>query len=251
MKIKIFGERNTGTNVIKEMIKTNTKSFVFPGTAREVSNSIGEEIRARKKAGLLGNEEKEQMIDEVFSGLDLLRQWKHTATRFQLNNDISDTHFIFTVREPRSWLVGLFKKPYHILVDKPDNFTDFATLDWRVVARDNVAKPCYKPMDLYAEKLYSYMEFINELEKKNISYSVVRFESFVQNQEAIFDDLKYYFDSPSTEFREVNDSTKDKAKDSQFYKQYYENEIWKEEFPGVMDISSPIDNATSRFFGFC
>lgn len=250
MKIKIFGERNTGTNAIKQMIKINTKSFVFPGTAREISTSIGEEIRIRKKAGLLSNEEKEHMIDKVFSGLDLLRQWKHTATRFQLNEDADDTHFIFTVREPHSWLVGLFRKPYHILVDKPDNLTDFATLDWRVVARDNVAKPCYKPMNLYAEKLYSYMELINELEKKNISYSIVRFESFVQNQKAIFDDLKCYLDFPSSEFREVNASTKDKTKDSQFYKQYYDNEIWKEEFPRVMDIVSPIDKATNRFFGF-
>lgn len=250
MKIKIFGERNTGTNVIKEMIRINSKSFVLPGTAREVSSSIGEEISVRKKAGLLSNEEKEHMLDEVFSGLGLLRQWKHSATRFQLNKDINETHFIFTVREPRSWLVGLFKKPYHILVDKPNNLTDFAMSDWRVVARDNVAKAHYKPMALYAEKLYSYIEFINELEEKNISYSIVRFEDFVQNQKAIFDNLKCYLDSPNTKFSEVNESTKDKTKDSQFYRKYYGNELWKEEYPEALDIVSPIDKATSRFFRF-
>lgn len=251
MKIKIFGERNTGTNAITQLLKRNSKSYVFPGTMREISINLGEEIRVKRQAGLLSNEEKESMIDNVFLDLGLLKQWKHTATRFRINDDIKDTHFIFTVREPHSWLVGFFKRPHHILVNKPDNLLDFAQLDWRVVARDNLANTYYKPMELYAEKLYSYIEFINELEKRNMSYSIVRFEVFVQSQKAIFDDLKCYLDSPSAEFFEVNESTKDKSKDSQFYKHYYKHEIWKEEYPDIKKIVSPIDKATSKLFGFC
>ena len=117
MKYKIFGERNTGTNALLKMLKRNSKSDFFPGTMAEISPMTELKISLLQKAGL-NTKAKEAMIDKVFYGRSPLERWKHSTTNFSLDG-LDETHFIFTVRDPRSWLIGLFKKPYHILVDKP------------------------------------------------------------------------------------------------------------------------------------
>ena len=69
---------------------------------------------------------KEQLIDAAFKGRPILEQWKHAATYFDVATVNDDVHFVFTVRHPLSWLIGLFQKPYHLLVEKPASLIDRA-----------------------------------------------------------------------------------------------------------------------------
>jgi len=251
MSIKVFGERNTGTNALIGMLKNNSESKFCPGTMSELSYASTKKVVVLQKLGL-GNSKKEEAIDRVFKGRGLLERWKHSAT-FVTKNELSHIHdskFIFTVRHPLSWLVGLYKNPYHILIDKPDDLVSFANTKWRTVGRENVALDLYKPLDLLEEKLKSYVELMEQLEKNNHPYKIIQFEKFVSNQKATFDYLRVMLDEPSVDFEELIESTKEKKKNSKFYASYYDNEIWRKDFPEIENIKNTISRDLLSSFGY-
>ena len=248
MQIKIFGERNTATNALTQVIRKNSETKVLPGTMGELSPSTRKHLDFCLKHGI-SVKEKEAIIDQVFAGRGLLEQWKHSATYYNVE-EIEGVHFIFTVRNPLSWLVGLYRKPYHLLGEKPSSLLEFAQKPWRTVQRDNLPNQQYKPLELYAEKLQSYIDLIEKLEAKSISYSIIRFEDFVADQQGAFDKLVVYLDKPSECFEMLNTSTKDNNKDADFYKKYYANERWRIDFPQINDISDQPYRSIFETFGY-
>ena len=133
--VKIFGERNTATNALRQLIQMNSQSKLSPGTLGELYPVRAEVLRRLRRIGL-PSEVAERYTDFMFAGNSPLKSWKHAATHFALE-EIEGVHFIFTVREPKSWLVGLFRKPYHKRGTVPKNLTEFSEAKWRVVDREN------------------------------------------------------------------------------------------------------------------
>lgn len=251
MKIKIFGERNTGTNALLQMLKINSGSGFYPGTMGEISAFQTKKVQLASRLGL-DVLKKESLIDAVFNGNILTERWKHSAT-YVTNKELQEikvSKFIFTVRHPMSWLIGLYKKPYHILVDKPASLTEFADIDWRVVGRENLKKTHYKPLALLEEKLLSYLDLMDKLEREGLAYKIVKFEEFVSNQQTTFEYLKEFVDAPTYRFTELTKSTKESSKNSQYYSNYYSNEVWKEEFPEVNSIKNTLSKDLLSVFGY-
>lgn len=251
MKIKIFGERNTGTNALLQMLKINSDSVFYPGAMSEISKIQTNKVQLAVRMGL-DRLKKESMIDAVFDGRNLTERWKHSATYIATNklDEIEDSRFIFTVRNPLSWLIGLYKNPYHILVKKPASLVEFADIDWRVVRRENLSRDFYKPLELLEEKLKSYLSLIEKLEKKRMEYKVVKFEDFVVSQKTTFENLKEFLDSPSVKFSTLTKSTKESSKDYKYYSFYYTNEIWRDDFPEVDNIKKTVSRDILSFFGY-
>lgn len=248
MRFKVFGERNTGTNAFTQMMKRNSSTQFHPSTISELSPMRSKVISMLSKAGLK-YEIRETLIDSAFYGRPTVKMWKHSATNFYLG-PMHQTHFIFMVRHPLSWLIGLFRKPYHILVNKPQTLSEFSDLNWKVLRRDNVSKTHYKPLELYSEKLESYLFLIGQLEKNGIPYTVLKFEDLVTNQKRVFERLSPNLIMPNKTFVELSESTKDTSKNSQFYASYYSNEIWRSEFPEIESICNPLSNEAMSFFGY-
>jgi hypothetical protein len=251
MRIKIFGERNTGTNALIRILKNNSESQFYPGTMSELSHTYPEKSTLFKKLGL-GKVEEEAAIDQAFNGRGLLERWKHSAT-FTTKEELSQLGacaFIITVRHPLSWLIGLYKNPYHILIDKPVDLLSFASTKWRTVGRENLPNNFYLPLDLLEEKLKSYLELIEKLEKENRPYKIIQFEKFVTNQKATFEDIRPMLDVPSFDFEELSESTKEKNKNSRFYATYYDNETWRKDFPEIEYIKNTISRDLLSTFGY-
>lgn len=251
MKIKIFGERNTGTNALLQMLKINSGSAFYPGTMSEISAFQNKKVQLASRMGL-DNLKKERMIDEVFDGKVLTERWKHSSTNVTNKelNEIEDSKFIFTVRNPMSWLIGLYKKPYHILVEKPATLTEFSDINWGVVRRENLKNNHYKPLELLEEKLISYVGLMEKLERKGLDYKIVKFEDFVTNQKVAYEYLKGFVDAPTSGFRELTKSTKESSKNSQYYSDYYSNEVWKEDFPEAYNIKNTVSRDLLSVFGY-
>jgi hypothetical protein len=263
MAIKIFGERNTGTNAVRQMLIANSKSVIHPGTKEEMSELASSSLRsiqariANKKVEFIDRMghpplKREQIIDKLFLGSGLTERWKHSATNVTTREleEINDTKFILTVRHPLSWLVGLYKKPYHILVEKPDSIIGFSDLDWRTVGRENLLRASYKPLDLLEEKYKSYLSFMDKLKQKGLEYKVIKFEDFVVDQKGTFESLLGFMDRPSPKFSELIKSTKETHKDSKYYAFYYSNELWREEFPEINRINNTISKDLMSAFGY-
>jgi len=249
MRIKIFGERNTSTRALTQLLRDNSRSNFLPGTMKELSPITAKTVSLLQKLGI-PDKRREAIIDRVFEKRHPLEQWKHTATHFEVDSSLDGVHFVFAVRDPRSWLIGFFKRPYHILVDKPATLTEFADLEWQVVARDRLPERAYCPLELYACKLQSYLEFMNALERENRSYSVVKFEDFVTGQRNVFDALRPYLSSPADTFAELTKSTKDATKDASYYADYYAKERWRNDFPEIDAVTLPDNSTVFQAFGY-
>ena len=251
MSVKIFGERNTGTNALLQLLKINSESEFHPGTMSELAYYTARKMAVLQSLGLKA-EKREKMIDKVFEGRPLLQRWKHSATNVTLDEleAIEDARFIFTVRSPLSWLVGLYKRPYHIQTERSHSLTAFAEGNWIPVKRENLTADFYKPLDLLEEKWKSYVNLMQRLECKGIRYKIVKFEDFVVDQYNVFESLKGFVGVPEASFRELRQSTKEKNKDSKYYATYYANEVWRSEYPEIDRVRNTVSGELCSVFGY-
>ena len=78
--IKIYGERNSGTNFLYQLIEQNIKNIKLHSPYYKSETG-----------------------------------WKHSYPRLNLFNDkINSTLFIFIIRDLRPWLISMYKTPYHL-----------------------------------------------------------------------------------------------------------------------------------------
>src|SRR5689334_19643971 len=69
--VKIFGERNTGTNALSQFIAQNSESLLLPSTFFQLPNA-DPAILIQK-----GRDEAERLIDLAFARQPPTFQWKH------------------------------------------------------------------------------------------------------------------------------------------------------------------------------
>lgn len=209
MYIKVFGERNTATNAISKMIEKNSDSKCAPSTAIELDRYI--DIKKRI-ARVVSRKCEERVVDNVFDNVPPPYSWKHAATNFNIVSDFEPYHVIFTVRHPASWVLSLYKNPYHLETNSHQTLAQFIQKKYRTVGRERLNKEKFRPLSLLEEKIKSYDVFASKLADSGFSFSFVRFEDFVLNQEAVFNGLSEFILYPSSEFRILVESTKTKKK---------------------------------------
>ena len=140
-KIKIYGERNSGTNFLGQLLKSNliNVSYFHPGHATgKLSDGSG---------------------------------WKHGKPNFDFFKSTSDTTlFIFLIRDLESWLASMYKCPYHISFGEGEN--DFLTNKLQVWNTDDQGHDMYTNpeetnktiFELRYYKIKSYIEMLSRVE---------------------------------------------------------------------------------------
>ncbi|TFL18193.1 hypothetical protein [Jannaschia formosa] len=229
MRIKVFGERNTGTNALESLIRLNSRSVVLPGSLAALDADATDRLRGLRKSGAPAAQ-VEAWVDAVFEGKDPSQQWKHCATLFETPGALADdTHVVFLIRHPLSWLLSLYRNPYHCLVAMPDRFVDFVALPWKTTARDRLDGAVLTPPALYEAKLASYRRFMIRLDAAGIGQTVLRFEDVVMRQVDCFTALRPVLSDPSPTPRPVERSWKDKRQTLDDLRAYYSEERWRED----------------------
>lgn len=226
--IKIFGERNTSTNALKQLIEQNSDSEVIPSVASEIDLRFAAKIRLIN-AIPKGNLFREYYIDSVFRHAPLKYSWKHTATNFDTVEEFADCFTIINVRHPASWLLALHRRPYHALRSVPKSFERFLSTPWKTLQREGLQQQKMTPANLYNDKIRSYRNFSTRLESIAIEYAFVRFEDFAADQIAVFEQIKPYLVYPSDDPMIVRPGTKDQSQDAAYYKNYYGGEKWRDD----------------------
>lgn len=226
--VKIFGERNTSTNALKALIEKNSQSRVAPSVAEEIRPFVMKILR-KADAYKLPESARERVIDRIFKGRPEIETWKHALTNFSTPEAFAGTHVIFCVRHPLSWVLGLYRHPYHIDGTTGINLPDFLNKRWTTVARERLEQKDVSATQLYNIKLASFLEFQSKLTAAGMPFSVVRQEDFAMDQERVFARLAPHLTAPSAQFESLKASTKESSKDSAYYKDYYGNERWRED----------------------
>jgi hypothetical protein len=243
-RIKIYGERNTNTNYLERLISLNLD-------AKQISGAAPGYIRIIQKI-LPG---KEWLRDWYFSVTPQHNLgWKHSSVmsvqelgHFDLLE--SGICFISITKNPYSWLLSLYRKPYshQYSASRPD-FETFLRTPWKTVARDNCESELASPVELWNIKNTSYLQ-LAKLNGLNITT-----ESTVQDPQAVITRISEHFsiDRLSSRFLNHEKSTKDPGKDFAYYQDYYLNERWRDKLSdvAVTIINESVDKKLMSHFGY-
>ena len=254
--VKIYGERNTGTNVLSVILRSGHPFTLLPGTVAEVSPQHYASIDAQvSEAGLSLPESvllKETLIDTFFHERPDLLGWKHREVRFE---DISkarrenDTVLVVTVKDPYSWALSLFRNPYHQLsFGAYSTLQEFVSKPWISVRREGGAPIYANVCEIWNAKVRSYLEV-----SQHIPTLFVRFEDLLASPREALKGLQVWF--PAMDIDNISlpeASTKDAAKKAADYQDYYLKERWVEELdPQVTGvISGALDRRLVEAFDY-
>lgn len=222
-RIKIYGERNTGTNFLTELIGENLAVEVLPGSAPAWLN------RLQKK--LPGKEWLRDLHDLLTFPQRL--GWKHrqpppAALTAALPHHRSDTLVITLSKNPYSWLLFLKKRPYHFRDDKKMPFSPFIRSRWATVGREGHRGPYANAVDMWNRKNAAYLALSSGLPSVlNITY-----EQLLADGQAVMEQIRERLGISYRHgrFVDINDAVKKRdasaGKDTDYYRDYYLSERW-------------------------
>jgi hypothetical protein len=151
--IKIYGERNTNTNYMSKLIELNLNAIEVPGVVPPI-------IMKMQKV-LPGNE----LVRDIYFYLTYRKNlgWKHTCVKppeelNQYKSVISNLIFLTITKNPYSWLLSLYRRPYHQYYSDNPSFETFLQRQWKTIGRDNVKNAPITPVELWNIKNKSYLQ---------------------------------------------------------------------------------------------
>jgi hypothetical protein len=149
-------------------------------------------------------------------------------------------------------VLGLHRHPHNALSSVPKDFSAFLHTPWKLCRRDNLNEPEVAPAEIWNRKAKCMLELIEQLERRNMKVKVLKFEDFVVDQEASFEQVKSLVAEPAERPSIVRGSTKDRSKDHAYYRDYYGQEKWLSEIsPSALEIANPLlDWGVAGTFGY-
>ena len=236
LKVKIFGERNTGTNYLAKLIENNFDVEILRGTVSKDSIFTFRE-----------------WTKDLFFMLTRRRNlgWKHSFVNRNLVLNYKDKPIIITLtKNPYSFLLSLYKRPYHYKANKPNTFLDFLRQVWILTDRDNCKeKILNSPIDLWNIKNKSYIDLLG-------AYSnclLFTYEELLENPDQVIISISEKLKLPLKEkFKNYDESTKDDNKNFNDYQDYYLNELWKKDMNNdeIIFINSKLDLNVLSYFRY-
>jgi hypothetical protein len=213
-KVKVFGERNSGTNYLERLLKANFDVELLPGTRpmshTEIAvrlNNVPKHDRAVLREAIIDDD-----IQRIrYTGLG----WKHgapdLATLRQSEEHVRKVLFVTIFRHPYTWLRSLHRRPYHSLLSKVD-FSSFIRSPWVSVRRDNIDRACLdNPVQLWNAKSAALLRLGNETQLTTV---LICYEDLL----ARFDESMERFSSygltrqDSSIWNQIHEGTKDKTR---------------------------------------
>ena len=133
-RIKLYGERNTGTRYLTRLFEHNLSGDVIRGVAPRWTTWV--------QALVPG---KETIRDAWFARTFADNfGWKHSRVQadrlLELGDAVNNIHFVALVKNPYSWLLSLDRRPYHLRSQNPVNsngIKSLLTTQWPTVGREN------------------------------------------------------------------------------------------------------------------
>ncbi len=241
-QIKLYGERNTNTNYMSKLIKLNLNVQEVPGTVPSKIMKLQELLP--------GNE----MLRDLYFRFTFKNNlgWKHSCVntvkvirKFDIAN--SDIAFLTITKNPYSWLLSLYRRPYHQSCSAEIDFETFLQRPWKTTARDNTVRLLGSPAHLWNIKNASYIP-LSVFNTLNITT-----ESIIDDPKGIVDRISQQLSIKKLgEFVNYESSTKDDSKSSGYYRDYYRNEKWRDEISSdaIAIINKIVDKNLMVHFGY-
>lgn len=224
-KIKLYGERNTGTRYLARLIDHNVGGMLLRGVAPRWITWVQAVVPGTESA-------RDAFFNRTF---DRNLGWKHSQVQVErllgLGGLINDVHFVALVKNPYSWVLSMARRPYHrrgAASPGMNGLQSMLTEKWPTVGRENGPASYRDVIDLWNCKVGSYLELASRLPTTLLSY-----EALVSDPAATLEKVRLAIKSSWSrgDFENLPESTKESGKDSGYYRDYYLNERWRSELP--------------------
>lgn len=251
--VKVFGERNTGTRALIQMLAAQPNIRVQPkGEVGAINLPENSELRAKIDATHRGRWRKvyrNALRDREQALACPTKAWKHTLPIWDEAFEHKEAHVIFSVRNPYSWALSLFRRPYHQIGPATGRMLDFVTQPWLTVSRDNMPAILSTPMELWNGKVEAYGAFVRQA---NVPVRVLRFENFIADPEVEVRQVLTDFGMMAGSTRPITHSTKDPSKTLEEISAYYKREDWKASLTEkvVSTINASVDWSVAAQYGY-
>ncbi|MFC1876752.1 hypothetical protein ACFL2E_05715 [Thermodesulfobacteriota bacterium] len=241
--IKVYGERNTNTTYVSKLIKLNLQAVEVPGIVPPFVLKLQKILPGK------------ELVRDIYFNLTYRNNlgWKHTCVKpfeelSKYINFRSDLVFLTITKNPYSWLLSLYRRPYHQYYSERPSFETFLQRPWKTIGRDNTKPVLKSPIELWNIKNKSYLQ-LKETNTLNVTT-----ESIFENPESILENISRQLSIKRISDRFVNyeRSTKDKSKDSNYYRNYYLSEKWRDDLSSdaIAIINESIDIKLMSHFGY-
>ena len=241
--LKVYGERNTGTNYLSQLLALNMRSTELPGAVPQ--------WMARMTRSMPG---RERFRDAYFRfTFSCYLGWKHSkvlpAAKLKHVPLATQAKFITLTKNPYSWLLSLYRRPYARRSPRAVSFESFVTSPWRTVGRDNTSVLLPSPVHLWNEKNASYLEL------ESISSAIhLRYEDLLLNPVATLEQISRALDVgwKRGKFVNVEKSTKGDSSTFPEYRQYYLQKQWRKDLSSsvIHRINANLDPDVVRLYGY-
>jgi len=165
--IKLYGERNTGTNYLRHLIRLNLQAAIVPGVEPAW---IWNWFRGQNQGWLY------EQAANLFFALTFSRNlgWKHTLVPSPetLSRTVPCRRgicFVTVTKNPYSWLLSLYDRPYDCIRRSAD-FTEFLTTPWQTRHREHAPREFPSPVALWNEKNRAYLALGARWPTLNLKY---------------------------------------------------------------------------------
>ncbi len=207
--LKVFGERNSGTNYAMRIMAANADAEVLPG---------GAPVMVRRVAHRLHAGGRERLLDAWHSRYwQRNAGWKHCYIDDEIVDWIASSgiRVVVVTKHPMAWLVSLRRSPYHLAGGEP-----------RPIRRERLPIEPDSLLDIWRIKTERYLEL-----SRRDGVALVRSEDLLDDaEEALqpaFAELRL---QRSTErWTDFRDSVKHDARTQDEIRSYYREERWRAE----------------------
>lgn len=252
--LKIYGERNTGTNYLTALMDGNFNADILSGRVDDRYLPVLVTRKLRRYWPSLAHKLHEAARDRYFSTtFDQNLGWKHMNPDLERigPSSLEDVRFVMVLKNPYAWLLSLFQRPYHV-GGRDDRFEDF--LDRRLAVmerRENIGPHSLTPVEVWNAKLDGY----RALERSAKHAMIVQYEDFLRDEGAALDRVGRTLGLSMRQAR-MSINTGIKRDDSQRtrtdYADYYLKERWRDKLTAetIAKINSVIDAEAVRTVGY-
>ncbi len=250
--IKLFGERNTGTNYVSELLSRNFAVPQLRGTAED--DFLARQIRRAARVvgqNKLADEMWEKHADRYFQHrYTETLGWKHSRIDVDqlINAAPENLGVLMLIKNPYSWLLSLFKRPYHG-AKATGSLSDFVQSDYTIRGRDNMLVETCKPIEIWNEKVRSYFALVDAMQ----TAKVVQYENLLTDEKSVVADLAAGWTmNASGSHKGVEQATKGDQKTQDDYRAYYLQEKWRAKLDqrSLDLINSQIDRDVLKRCGY-
>lgn len=184
--LKIYGERNSGTNYLSALVGQNLDVTLLPG--RVSDQDVLTRITRRLNRFLPATHGWHEAARDRFFEATFARNlgWKH------MNPDperigaeaLASVRFLMVVKNPYAWALSLYKRPYHTALREGESFEEFLVRPLAVMARrENIGlRPLTAP-EVWTCKMKGYLA----LDAAAAHAVIERYEAFLEDEEAALD----------------------------------------------------------------